>query len=595
MKEDAPPKMQTPAIYHVEYWRAQVSEREDQVFLALTIVIGALAALAVVAFILLTERLGTRLYPPGVSAGRRLFGPLMGSLVAGYALARFFPDARGNGVVQTKAVLFTPDARITLHSIIGKFFCTSVTLASGIPLGPEGPSVAVGAGIASVLGRRLGLSAEKVRSLLPVGAAAAIAAAFNTPIAAVIFSLEEIIGDLNAPVLGSVVLASATAWMVLRLLLGNEPLFHVPQYELVHPLELLIYAVLGVAGGIISGLMIRSILRVRKLFKRLPGRTLWVQPLVGGAVVALAGLYVPQVLGVGYTHVSALLNGDMAFKLAALLVVIKLITVVASSGSGNAGGLFAPALFIGAMLGGTMGGVAHLLLPRYTATPGAYALVGMGVAFAGIIRAPMTSVVLVFEVTRDYTIIVPLMIANLIGYFVSRKFYSETLYDGLSQQDGIWLPGAEARSRLLRRRVSQVMHQAEDSLAANMTVDQAMAFANTSGRASWIVMDDSGVSGVISGDTLRQLQSDGRDDLPLSDVMDPTRFPHVHMDQSFDLALERMGAAGVDALPVVSRFNVHQLVGVVRLADILNDYRITAGPSQNQAVQETHPTRSPET
>lgn len=586
MKEEASAHIRPPAIYQLDYWKARLSEREDQVFLALTIVIGALAGLAVVAFILLTERLGARLYPSGVSAWRRLFGPMAGALGMGFVLARFFPDARGNGVVQTKAALYTPEGRITLHSILGKFFCTSVTLASGIPLGPEGPSVAVGAGIASVLGRKLGLSAEKVRSLLPVGAAAAIAAAFNTPIAAVLFSLEEIIGDLHAPVLGSVVLASATAWMVLRVLLGNEPLFHVPQYELVHPLEFGVYAVLGIAGGAISGILIRSLLWVRARFKQLPASTLWIQPLAGGALVGLAGLLVPQVLGVGYTHVSALLNGNMAIKLAALLVVIKLITVVASSGSGNAGGLFAPTLFIGAMLGGAVGGVAHLLLPKFTATAGAYALVGMGAAFAGIIRTPMTSVVLVFEVTRDYTIIVPLMIANLVSYFVSKKFHPETLYDGLSRQEGIHLPAAETRARLRRRRVSQVMRPAEEKLAASMTVGEAIAFAQTSGRVSWIVTDDEGVAGVISAETLRRFQAEGKSELPLGKLMDPMSFPHVHMDQSFDLALERMGAAGVEVLPVVSRFNVRELVGVVRLPDILHAYRVTPESSQNQSSKE---------
>src|ERR1700680_1523935 len=179
---------QRPPRWGPAYWKTSFTNREDQIFIALAIIIGALAGLAVVAFILLTERLGARLYPSGVSASRRVFGPIAGSLSMGYLLARFFRDARSSGVVQTKAALHSPDGRITFHSIAGKFLCTSVTLASGIPLGPEGPSVAVGAGIASILGRKLGLSPAKVRALIPVGAAAAIAAAFNTPIAAVLFS-----------------------------------------------------------------------------------------------------------------------------------------------------------------------------------------------------------------------------------------------------------------------------------------------------------------------------------------------------------------------------------------------------------------------
>src|SRR5580692_6499385 len=214
---------------------AILQQREDQVFMVLALVIGALTGLAVVAFILLTERMGMRLYPMGGAPWRRLLFPVVGSLGIGYLLYRYFPNARGSGVPQTKAALFAREGRITLGTVLGKFFCTSATLASGIPLGREGPSVQVGAGIGSVLGRLLGLRAEQVKKLIPVGAAAAIAAAFNTPLAAVLFALEELVGDLPAPVMGAFLLASPTAWMVLRVSLGNHPLFKFPQYQLVHP------------------------------------------------------------------------------------------------------------------------------------------------------------------------------------------------------------------------------------------------------------------------------------------------------------------------------------------------------------------------
>jgi chloride channel protein, CIC family len=570
-----PQQTDRPAIYQLAYWKAQLAHQEDRVFLILTIVIGALAGLAVVAFILLTERLGARIYPPGVSVWRRLIGPMAGALTMGYVLVRFFPDARANGVVQTKSALYSPDGRITLHSIIGKFFCTSVTLASGIPLGPEGPSVAVGAGIASVLGRALGIRPEKVRTLIPVGAAAAIAAAFNTPIAAVLFSLEEIVGDLHAPVLGSVVLASATSWMVLRLLLGDNPLFHVPQYQLVHPVEFAFYAVLGIAGGIASGAFIRLLIWTRAQFRRLPANTRWVQPLAAGVLVGIVGMFAPQVLGVGYVYINALLNGHMAIKIAAVLVVLKLITSATSSGTGNAGGIFAPVLFIGAMLGGTVGGVAHHFWPTLTASPGAYALVGMGAAFAGIIRTPMTSVVLVFEVTRDYTIIVPLMIANLVSYFISKKLQSETLYEEMAQQDGIHLPVAGSRLRPDARLVGQVMHDPEEVLEASLTVEEASTIAARSNLGTWPVMDKGMLLGLMSSDMLRRLQEAGRGALQLTEEVDASSsFPHLHSDHSLDLALQRMGDSGLRVLPVVSRFNLHEMLGILYLSDILNAYRV---------------------
>src|SRR6266705_162772 len=200
----------------------------------------------------------------------------------GYLLFKYFPNARGSGVPQTKAALYARGGRISLCTVFGELCCTLVTLAIGIPLGREGPSVQVGAGPSSVLGRALRLSPEKVKALIPVGAAAAVAAAFNTPLAAVLFALEEVVGDLHAPVLGSVVLASATSWAMLRLLLGNDPLFKVPQYQLIHPGELGIYAVLGVVGGFVSLAFTNVLLGMRERFLRFPRKTVWFQPLAGG-------------------------------------------------------------------------------------------------------------------------------------------------------------------------------------------------------------------------------------------------------------------------------------------------------------------------
>ena len=319
-----------------------------------------------------------RLFPVGSAAWRRVLFPVAGSLGIGYLLYRYFPNARGSGVPQTKAALFARGGRITMRTVVGKFFCTSATLASGIPLGREGPSVQVGAGIASVLGRRLGLRPEKVKALLPVGAAAAIAAAFNTPLAAVLFALEEIVGDLHAPVLGSVVLASATSWMVLRLLLGNNPLFKVPQYQLVNPLEFAIYAVLGVAGGLVSVASPNCCSACGRASCVSPKRRSGSNRSLAGLLVGLMGLFVPQVLGVGYGYVGDVLNGRMALTLMVLLLVLKLFAVTTSYASGNAGGIFGPALFIGAMLGGAVGTVAHRLLPAYTANGGCLCAGGDG-------------------------------------------------------------------------------------------------------------------------------------------------------------------------------------------------------------------------
>jgi CIC family chloride channel protein len=558
---------------------AELRQRESQVFLVLTLVIGALTGLAVVAFIVLTERLGMRLYPVGGAPWRRLLFPVVGSLGIGYLLYRYFPNARGSGVPQTKAALFAREGRITLRTVLGKFFCTSVTLASGIPLGREGPSVQVGAGIGSVLGRLLGLPTEQVKKLIPVGAAAAIAAAFNTPLAAVLFSLEEITGDLYAPVMGAVVLASATAWMVLRVLLGDHPLFKVPQYQLIHPAEFAVYAVLGVAGGVVSAAFTKLLLGLRARFLHFPQKTVWFQPVAGGLLVGVMGWFVPQVLGVGYGFVGEALNGRMAFRLMALLVVLKLVAVTTSYAAGNAGGIFGPSLFIGAMLGGTVGTVAHHWSPAHTATPGAYALVGMGAVFAGVVRAPMTSVLMIFEMTQDYAVIVPLMIANLVSLFIASRLQHEPIYEGLAMQDGIHLPSAETRRRYGQRQVINVMQTASESLPAEITVREALERVRSSKFRTWLVTDRRGVIGVINLATLDQELAVGQDkegaDKKVGELVDAMVFPHVHPDQGLDLALERMGANQIEILPVVNRADVHKLEGMVTLRDVLDAYGVS--------------------
>jgi CIC family chloride channel protein len=510
---------------------------------------------------------------------------VIGALSTGVLLTRYFPNARGSGIPQTKFALFLRDGYISFRTVVGKFCLSSVSLASGIALGREGPSVQVGAGIASMLGRRLGLGPSRVRALVPIGASAALAAAFNTPIAAVLFSLEEVAGDLHAPVLGSIVLSSATSWIVLHLLLGDEPLFHVPAYQLVHPLEFLIYAVLGVVGGLVSVAFVKLLLWLRRRFHELPKSTEWLQPTAGGLLVGVLGWFVPQVLGVGYGNVSLALNGQMALGMMALLVVLKLTATATCYASGNAGGIFGPALFIGAMTGGAIGGSAHLLLPDYTAGVGAYALVGMGAAFAGIIRVPLTSVIMIFEVTRDYSIIVPLMIANLISYFISSRLQEEPIYEALQHQDGVHLPSG-ARDRAEVAVVGDGIRPASKVLAAEDTVSAALA--SVGGVAgTWVVTDPDGVLGMITTAKLVQAAREGREQSTLADLLRgpgglpeaSEGYPYVYRDEPLDTALRRMGEAGVDTLPVVSRTSLGKLEGVISLQDALRAYGFGATKS----------------
>jgi CIC family chloride channel protein len=497
--------------------------------------------------------------------------PTGGALLTGFLLYRFFPEARGSGIPQTKSAIFIREGYISLRTVLGKFLCCTTSLASGIALGREGPSVHIGAGIASVLARGFGLGPDRVKALIPVGCAAALAAAFNTPIAAVLFSLEEILGDLHARVLGTVVLSSATSWAVLHLILGDEPLFHVPGYQLVHPAEFVIYACLGVIGGLGSVVFVKLLLGIRLLFRRFPTQTIWCQPAVGGLAVGIMALWVPEVLGVGYDFVERVLGGDLSVRVVVLLAILKIIATALCYSSGNAGGIFGPSLFIGAMIGGAVGSVAHTAFPQWTAAPGAYALLGMGTAFAGIVRSPLTSVIMIFEMTRDYSIIVPLMISNLVGFFVSQLLQHEPIYDALARQEGVYLP----LSRGHGDRNLRVMNAVRPLLAVDpgYAIGEALDEMQRHGVDALPVSSPGGIRALATKHELDK--GAGVNGTRVGDLFGDARpYPYVHADESLSVALQKMGAAEVNLLPVVSRANIREATGVVTLHDILAAFRL---------------------
>jgi CIC family chloride channel protein len=367
--------------------------------------------------------------------------------------------------------------------------------------------------------------------------------------------------------------------MVLRLLLGNHPLFNVPEYQLVKNREFFLYAVLGVLGGVVSATFSTLLLEIRQRFLRFPRSTVWFQPVAGGVLVGIMGWFVPQVMGVGYTYVGDVLNGRMVLNLMLVLVVLKLLAVTVSYASGNAGGIFAPSLFIGAMLGGAVGTLAHQWWPAYTANAGAYALVGMGAVFAGIVRTPMTSVLIIFEMTQDYAIIVPLMIANLISLFVASLLQKQPIYEALAVQDGIHLPSSASRHQRGQLHVVNVIRPAQEPLPAEMTIREAMQQLALDGSRveynNWIVADGRGVVGVLNRSRLNEaIAEESGAERKLAELVDPLNFPHVHADQSLDLALERMGANHLELLPVVGRADAHRLEGMVTLRDVLEAYGV---------------------
>ncbi len=540
-------------------------------FTGLTIGIGALVGGAIVLFIIVTERLSEAVVHGDLLGNARFAAPIVGTLIAGILLYRWFGEARGSGVPQTRMALVARDGRIPFSVAIGKFLCGALTIGSGVPLGREGPSVQIGAGLASSVGERFQLDSARRRELIPVGTAAAIAAAFNTPIAAILFSLEEIVGNLHARVLGSVVLSAVASWLVLRLSLGDEPLFSVPAYELNHPAELLIYAVLGVLGGLLSVGFVQLLLRLRARFRSLPKRGRWWYPVCGGLAVTTAWLLLPGLFEVGYGPVNDALHGDIPAAAMAGMLAIHLVLAVITYASGNAGGIFGPSIFMGAMFGGVVGSLANQWFD-FAAGPGAYSLVGMGAVFAGVLRVPMASVFMVFEITQSYAVIVPLMIANMTSFLISRRLQPVSVYEALALQDGMRLPHSEGEVR--HPVVREAMRPPRELLSPDLTVEDALELVALSGRRSWPVARENRISGVITLAELERCHAFRQDRARLGDLVEGRPYPHAYADESIDQVLALMGRIRLDSLPVVSRVDVHQLEAVITVSDLLGAYGI---------------------
>ncbi len=437
-------------------WLARRMPTERQRLLAVTILAGGLCGLAAVAFhrsigwmeALFIDRANH-------AAGHSwiwwtILSPGLGGLLVGLGLTYFAPAAAGSGIPQVKVAFALRSGFVSLRETIGKFILCSLQIGSGASLGLEGPTVQICAGVSSLLARAARLSPKNCRRMASVGMAAGIAAAFNAPIAAITFTLEELIGDLDQTMLSGVIVAAALAAVVEHTMMGNDPVFRMPRsYTLGSTSSLVWYALLGLLAAIVSVTFTDSLLGLRALFKRWTSVPRWVHPAIGGlatgslAVVGFELFHLNGIAGDPYKTLTLALTGTMPVLYMATFCVLKLAATVSSYSSGGSGGIFAPSLFMGAMLGGAVGYLDVAVFHHPTDAIGAFAVVGMGAVFAGIVRAPMTSILIVFEMTGGYGLVLPLMIANMSAFALARHWRPVPVYEALLAQDGICLPHGE--------------------------------------------------------------------------------------------------------------------------------------------------------
>jgi chloride channel protein, CIC family len=549
--------------------------REDRFFLVLSVFIGIFAGLAVVCFRLAIEWSRIALLGPVPEPHniRLLLAPALVSLVVAVLVVHVFRGVRGSGVNQTKAALYIFNGNIPIQTAVGKFITAALSIGSGHSLGPEDPSLQIGATLASVLGRWLNLSRDKIRLMAPVGAAAGLAAAFNAPISAVLFVIEEVIGRWSAGILGSVVLSAVSSVVVVRWFLGSEPLFRIPSVALLRPAELLAYMVLGVVGGIAAVIFARGIGYFRLRLRAWPNWTQYIQPAAAGLLIGLIGyLGAPQVMGAGYEYIDQAMHDQFTWQMLAILAGLKILSTTLSFVTGTPGGMFAPTLFIGAMLGGAVGAIERHFFPHLTGSTATYALVGMGVLFAGFLRAPMTSVFMVLEVSGNYSIIVPVIVANTFAYVISRSLQPVPIFDLLTRQDGLVLPSLEEQREETVLRVEDAMQPLTSPLLdSEDTVEEALRRTQDSKDSIFLVeMSPSGWNS-ITRDLLTRMHGEGKGELSLRSVLPIKQLPYLYPDLPLDVALRYI--SHVPLVPVVNRANMRKLEGVVSSAAVLNRYQ----------------------
>ncbi len=568
--------------------------REERIFLLLSIFIGVISGLLVVSFRMAIEWLSVLLLgsSPQPHQPRLILIPALAGLVIAVLTRFVFPNVRGSGINQTKAALYIHNGYISFRTVIGKFLLSALAIGSGHSLGPEDPSLQIGAGVASLVSRRFGMSKEKLRIFAPIGAAAGLAAAFNAPISAILFVIEEVIGQWSAAVLGSVVLAAVSSVVVARSFWGAEPMFRIPTVTLRDPRELLAYAVLGVAGGFASLFFAKSLGYLRPKLRSQPSWSQLLQPAVAGLLVGSIGYFgLTQVMGAGYEAIDQAMHAQFAWRMLLILALFKIIATTLSFSSGTPGGMFAPTLFIGAMLGAAVGTFEKLYFPHLTGSIGSYALVGMGVLFAAFLRAPLTSVFMVLEVSGNYSIIVPVILANTIAYVISRVLQPMPIFEQLNHQDGLYLPSMEEQREVSNLHLEDALQpvtvpvlQGSETIAE--TIKCLAQYEASKTTPVVLVQCSDGLWYAAKREELEAIFSDvpnassgepptatspERSTLSLDQRLGSERTPILFPDLPLSSALPHFQRWPV--LPITNRALRGSLEGAVSLEDVLNRYQ----------------------
>jgi CIC family chloride channel protein len=577
-------------------WLNRHQPSEEVVLYGTSLLVGVGAGIGAVVFRYLIQAVGWIGYTwfPSVTSqwgnAYVIIVPAVGGLIVGLLVYFFAREAKGHGVPEVMEAVALHGGRIRPRVAIIKSLASSVCIGSGGSVGREGPIVQIGSALGSSLGQALHLSNDRVRNLVACGAAGGIAATFNAPIAGVIFALEIILGDFKIRYFMSVVISSVTASVIGRVVFGDIPAFPVPTEYGVNSLwEFGFYTILGVLAAIVGVVFIRTLYWTEDLFERWKSVPEWVQPAVGGALLgALALAYplftpttwvgTPQIYNVGYEVIGASLSNQLVLGVVLSLLLLKIIATSLTLGSGGSGGVFAPSLFMGAMLGTAVELSIRIFFPSIVAPPGAYALVGMAAVFSASAHAPITAIIILFELTGDYKIILPLMLTVVVATLLAQKMLGgESIYTLKLSRRGIRLQAGRDVDVMQGVSVEEVMTRDVDTLSCNTKLSELLRiFSYTRHHGIAIINDQGELWGIVTvSDLDRAIDQNLPDETPVTEIgTKKSQLMIAYPDESIGEALARMGVRGYGRIPVVSREDPDHLIGLIRRSDIINAYNL---------------------
>ena len=503
----------------------------------------------------------------------RIWIPALGGLVVGpvvYFLAR---EAKGHGVPEVMEAVTLRSGMIRKRVVLVKSLVSAVCIGTGGSVGREGPIVQIGSAIGSGIGQVLRLSAERIRTLVGCGAAAGIAATLNAPIAGSMFALEIILGDFGLATFSPIVISSVAATAVSRHFLGDSPAFIVHAYRLISAWELPLYVILGFFCALVAVTFTTLLYRAEDMFDNLKIPE-YLKPVLGGLMLGSMGLLFPHILGVGYPAIDLSLMQKLSWWVMLLLVVFKILSTSITIGSGGSGGIFAPSLFVGAMAGGFFGTVVHHIFPEVTATPGAYSIVGMGAVVSGTTHGPISAILILFEMTGDYKIILPLMIACIIGCLASGQLLKDSIYTLKLARRGVNIRAGKEVNVLKSISVKDVMNPEVETIPENITLGRLAEKMSKSKNNSFPVVDEEGnLTGILSFFDYRDVVFDENlKDLVVAKDIATRNVVTVSLDDNLYNAMEKITSKDFSILPVVSPSTQSQLLGVLTRRDIIGAY-----------------------